>query len=300
MRCGKHSCASCIIIIAFGLKQTGDLFTRFAKFVAPNFRGIPMGELMNIKSVTGQIAASATALLISAGIANAADLYERHRGSMKDAPVVERERPKCGANVALTTDYVFRGESQSNEGAAIQGGFDCDYRMFYAGVWASSVDFSDDTTVEVDVYGGIKHKFDKVEVDLGVIYYAYPDANDNNDQDYLEIKLGLSGDLTDNVALSGTVYYSDDYYNGSGEAWIYEGGISIGLGTYGRFSPTFSALIGQVNFDDDINNEDLAYWNAGVEVGFDKFALDLRYWGTDDDVNDLRDDRFVATISSSW
>lgn len=256
---------------------------------------------MNYKTITGRIAATSLALFVSTGVANAADLFER--GSLKDAPVEKRERPSCSANVALTTDYVFRGESQSDESAAIQGGFDCDYRMFYAGVWASSVDFGsgDDTSVEVDLYGGIKHKFDKVEVDLGVIYYAYPDANDNNDQDYLEIKVGLSGNLTDNVALSGTVYYSDDYYNQSGEAFIYEGGISIGLGTYGRFSPTFTALVGQIDFDDDVNQTDLAYWNAGVEVGFaEKFTLDLRYWGTDDDDNDLRDDRFVATISSSW
>lgn len=255
---------------------------------------------MNYKSITGRIAATTLALFVTTGVASAADLFER--GSMKDAPV-ERERPSCSANVALTTDYVFRGESQSDESAAVQGGFDCDYRMFYAGVWASSVDIgsNDDTSVEVDVYGGIKHKFDKVEVDLGIIYYAYPDANDNNDQDYVEFKVGLSGDISENVSLSGTVYYSDDYYNGAGEAFIYEAGISIALGTHGRFSPTFTALIGQIDFDDDVNQEDLAYWNAGVEIGFaEKFTLDLRYWGTDDENNDLRDDRFVATISSSW
>lgn len=260
-----------------------------------------MGEFMTLSSYAGRVAASSVALLLTAGAANAADLLDRHRGSMKDAPVVERERPKCTANVALTTDYVFRGESQSDEAAAIQGGFDCDYRMFYAGVWASSVDFGDDTSLEVDVYGGIKHTFDKIEVDVGVIYYAYPDAQDNNDQDYVEVKLGLSTNVTENIGISGTVYYSDDYYNESGEAWIYEGGISIGLGTYGHFSPTFTALVGQINWDDDVNNEDLAYWNAGLEIGFDeKFTLDLRYWGTDDDVLDIHDDRFVATLSATW
>ena len=50
-----------------------------------------------------------------------------------------------------------------------------------------------------------------------------------------------------------------------------------------------------------MNNEDLAYWNAGLEIGFDeKFTLDLRYWGTDDDVLDIHDDRFVATLSATW
>ena len=260
---------------------------------------------MTLSSYAGRVAASSVALLLTAGAANAADLLDRHRGSMKDAPVVERERPKCTANVALTTDYVFRGESQSDEGPAIQGGFDCDYRMFYAGVWASSVEFFGDehTSIEVDVYGGIKHKFmDKFEVDLGVIYYAYPDAEyapGAPEQDYLEVKLGVSTDLTDNINIGGTVYYSDDYYLEAGETWVYEGSISVGLGTYGHFSPTFTALIGNIDFQDVTG--DFTYWNAGVEIGFDeKFTLDLRYWGTDDDANFLRDDRFVATLSATW
>lgn len=268
-----------------------------------------MGELMNIKSVTGQIAASATALFITAGVANAADLYDRHRGSMKDAPVVERERPKCGANVALTTDYVFRGYSQTEEGPAIQGGFDCDYRMFYAGVWASNLDFGGDgfgndiANIEIDVYGGIKHKFGGVEADLGVIYYAYPGAEDaGGELDYVEIKFGLSGDI-DKVSLGGTLYYSPEYTAETGETLTYEGTISFGLGTYGRFSPTFSALIGYVDFlDSAFEAGSYTYWNAGVEVGFaEKFALDLRYWDTDVDGDpDIADERFVATVSASF
>ncbi len=261
-----------------------------------------MGELMNIKSVSGQIAATATALLISAGAANAADLFERHRGSMKDAPVVERERPKCGANVALTTDYIFRGETQSGHEAAIQGGFDCDYRMFYAGVWASSIeDGGADQDMEIDVYGGIKHKFGGVEADLGVIYYAYPDANDAGAElDYLEVKFGLSGNLTDKLGLSGTVYWSDDYFGGIGETWVLEGGVSYEFGTIAdRFTPTFSALIGYL--DDVDGTGEYTYWNAGVEIGFaEKFALDLRYWDTDVDNNPNMDERFVATISASF
>lgn len=269
-----------------------------------------MGEFMIMKTVTGQIAATAAALLLSAGVANAADLFNRHdRGSMKDAPVAERERPSCSANVALTTDYVFRGYSQTEEGPAIQGGFDCDYRMFYAGVWASNLDFGGDglendvANIEIDVYAGIKHKFGGVEADLGVIYYAYPGAEDQDGEfDYVEFKLGLSGDLTDRIGLSGTLYYSPDYFEESGETLTYEGGISVALGTYGRFSPTFSALVGYTDFlDSAFEDGSYTYWNAGVEVGFhEKFTLDLRYWDTDVDDDDLADERFVATLSASW
>jgi hypothetical protein len=46
------------------------------------------------------------------------------------------------ANVALTTDYVWRGISQTNEDPAIQGGFDFEHPSgVYLGVWGSNVDF---------------------------------------------------------------------------------------------------------------------------------------------------------------
>ena len=67
-----------------------------------------------------------------------ADGYKR--GSLKDPPKPE-ERCKHSANVALTTEYVFRGISQTKEGPAIQGGYDLTCGIFYAGVWASNLDW---------------------------------------------------------------------------------------------------------------------------------------------------------------
>ncbi len=267
---------------------------------------------MNYKSITGRLAATTLALFVTTGVANAADLFER--GSMKDAPA-ERERPELSANVALTSDYIFRGASQTEEGPAIQGGFDVTYKMFYAGVWASNLDFGSDgngndvANIEIDVYAGLTHKFGAVEADLGVIYYAYPGAEDAGAElDYVEIKFGLSGDLTDKIGLSGTLYYSPEYTGETGETLTYEGGISIALGTYGRFSPTFTGTIGYTDFlDAAFEAGSYTYWNAGVEVGFaDKFTLDLRYWDTDvDSTNtflgeDGTDERFVATVSASF
>ncbi|GAA6211727.1 TorF family putative porin [Hyphomicrobiales bacterium 4NK60-0047b] len=267
---------------------------------------------MNYKSITGRIAATTVALFVSTGVANAADLFER--GSLKDAPV-ERERPELSANVALTSDYIFRGISQTQEGPAIQGGFDASYKMFYAGVWASNLDFGGDdngndiANIEIDLYAGIKHKFGAIEADLGVIYYAYPGAEDPTAElDYVEIKFGASGNLTDKIGLSGTLYYSPDYTGETGETLTYEGGVSIALGTYGRFSPTFTGTVGYVDFLESANEAlSYTYWNAGVEVGFaEKFTLDLRYWDTDIDddhasgLADESEERFVATVSASF
>ena len=76
-------------------------------------------------------------------------------------------------NVAITSDYVWRGISQTDEDPAIQGGFDYANGMFYAGTWASNVDFGDDsdTNIEVDFYGGLAGALESgVTWDVGVIY----------------------------------------------------------------------------------------------------------------------------------
>jgi hypothetical protein len=45
---------------------------------------------------------------------------------------------EISANVQLTSDYVFRGVSLSDNNPAIQGGLDWSNDQFYAGTWASN------------------------------------------------------------------------------------------------------------------------------------------------------------------
>ena len=96
------------------------------------------------------------------------------------------------ANISATSNYVWRGVSQTDDSAAVSGGLDYAHEAgFYAGTWASNVDFDDDTTAEVDFYGGFANELDMgLGYDLGVIYYAYPGAND--DLDFTEIYASLS------------------------------------------------------------------------------------------------------------
>ena len=63
-------------------------------------------------------------------------------------------------NIALTSDYIWRGWTQSAGGPAVSGGFDLSTDSgFYIGTWGSSVQFgdaatSDLTELELDVYLG--------------------------------------------------------------------------------------------------------------------------------------------------
>lgn len=231
-------------------------------------------------------------------------------GSLKDKP--EARRCTFSANVALTTEYVFRGITQTDEGPAVQGGFDATCGLFYAGVWASNLDFGvDGADIEMDVYAGIKTTTGKISWDLGVIYYAYPKAVDPTAElDYVELKVGASAEIWKGGTLGVTVFYSPEYTGETGEVWTVETGFSQALPAVGRFSPTFSALVGYQSGDIadyavTAGDDDYWYWNAGVTLGFhEKWSLDLRYWDSDVDGGlcfGLKcDERFVATLKATF
>ncbi|MCW8930992.1 MAG: TorF family putative porin, partial [Gammaproteobacteria bacterium] len=85
------------------------------------------------------------------------------------------------ANVALTTDYYFRGISQTDNDGALQGGFDWAHDSgAYAGVWASNVSFGD-THLEFDTYAGFSNEVGDFGYDVGVIKYNYNDTSSHDD-----------------------------------------------------------------------------------------------------------------------
>ena len=85
------------------------------------------------------------------------------------------------ANIALVTDYYFRGISQSDNDGAIQGGFDWSHDSgAYVGVWASNVSFGD-TNIETDTYAGFANEIGDFGYDVGVIKYNYNDTSSHDD-----------------------------------------------------------------------------------------------------------------------
>ncbi|ANB16216.1 TorF family putative porin [Dokdonella koreensis] len=84
---------------------------------------------------------------------------------------------------ALTSDYIFRGTTQTNRKPALQGGVQYDHASgFYAGVWGSNVSWLSDaadevsSSVELDAYAGFSSSFGDSDFgyDVGVLRYFYP------------------------------------------------------------------------------------------------------------------------------
>jgi uncharacterized protein (TIGR02001 family) len=84
--------------------------------------------------------------------------------------------PPLTGNIALASDYKFRGFTQTNYKTAIQGGFDYATKSgFYLGNWNSSVEASllNGAPMEMDLYGGRKWSVGPLTYDIGVLYFLY-------------------------------------------------------------------------------------------------------------------------------
>jgi uncharacterized protein (TIGR02001 family) len=254
-----------------------------------------IGNMLNKKLLTAAVTA---ALIGGAGLAQA---QERD-----DIDVASGDGFEISGNVALTSDYRFRGISQSDESAAIQGGFDVEFSPgFYLGVWGSSVDFDSnedyDGSLELDYYGGWSSAIGDTDfgIDVGYIYYDYPGDN-GAEGDYQEFY--VSGSWKD-ISLS--VNYSDDYYAETDEYWRYS--VDYSLSLMENLSLGLQAAYNELEENGGFfSSDEDSYTDYSVTLTYSVAGVDLSvaYVGTDlddDDVfgTDWADDTAVFTISKS-
>ena len=204
---------------------------------------------------------------------------------------------EVSANVALTTDYRFRGVSLSDEAIAIQGGFDVAYDSgFYIGTWGSSIEPVGNSELELDLYAGYGGTIGELSYDVGVLGYFYPGAEDVA---YGEVYGSLTG-MIGAMETTGTIAYAPDqdnlgdddnlYLNLSGSTPIGDSGLSLALGI-GYETGAFGDLDG--DGDDKID------WTIGI--GGAAYGVDwsLAYVDTSEDT-DGSDATAVFTIAKSF
>lgn len=129
-------------------------------------------------------------------------------GLLAAAPPAAQAAGTLGGLVAVTTDYVFRGLSQTRGDPALQAGLQ--YRMeggWFAGAWGSTVDLNpgEGATVELNLFGGRAWQIDPGwEARLTAVHYAYPNDTDRLRYDYDELMVSVAwhDTLVANIAWS--------------------------------------------------------------------------------------------------
>ena len=226
----------------------------------------------------------------------------------------QAEEFSLGGTATFTTDYVFRGISQTTQNPAVQASIDGTYGIFYFGMWGSNVDFAvPGMDIEIDYYAGITPEWKGITFDIAGLYYTYPGTCQGNcglpESDYFELKTGASYTFGEAFTVGVNNYWSPDFAFETGEGDAIEGSIEYAFSNklFNFFTPSVSGLFGYQTVDD---LGDYTYWNAGLTLGFmDNWSADLRYWDTDASDTTCTaysgftvtcDARVVGTISASF
>ena len=157
------------------------------------------------------------------------------------------------ANATLQSDYTWRGMTQNNGDASVNGGLDVEFDSgFYVGTWVAAVG----SGAEVDYYGGLAGEMGDISYDVGYIKFDYP-AVAGGGSDFEEAYVGLGfGDFglsfasgqdgaDDNIEISygfGDFGFAYGEYDDVGEYFYITYGFELG---------DFAMTVGYTEFSDD-------------------------------------------------
>lgn len=251
-------------------------------------------------SIRGLVAATALALSFTSLPAFAQDTESSTAGGFS-----------VSGNVAVVSDYRFRGVSLSGGDPAIQGGIDIAHDSgFYVGTWASSIDdggtdvFGD---VELDLYAGWNGDIaEGVALDVGLLYYVYP-TNDGafDPVNYWEPYASVTGTIGPVEATAGVAYaWEQDSLGGSDNLYLYT---DLGSGIPG----TPVSLAAHLGYTDGVlappllggTGDDSGFdWSLGASVTvFGGLELGVSYVGVEGpSIDGFTDDTVVASIGTSF
>lgn len=197
------------------------------------------------------------------------------------------------ATAALLTQYVDRGITNSAERPVVQPEIDLAYKIFYAGIWASNIDFGtgpNDREIarfEVDYYVGLTPTFGKWNFDIAAYYVAYPSAFDpNGNFDYFELWTGVTRTvLDDKLELRLYNYWSPNYFGETGNNDVLEVSYAWTFNKLGYFTPKLAGNFGHQWGTLSEGGYSYTYWSVALALSFNEnpqVELEIRYWDSFD------------------
>lgn len=193
---------------------------------------------------------------------------------------------EVGGHVALTSNYVDRGFTQSSNDPAIQGslaysvGTGIGDTQAYVGMWSSSIDLESDRStahVEIDALFGIRGEIDDFSWDVGGTYLYYPGTRSADNFDYWEVPIVLGYQVNEQLALELTNLFSPENQFNTGLA-----NYVLGLAYYEIPVPYVDLqLFGGVGYqyvEDGFNGTD---WQLGATVAVKGADFTVAYTDTD-------------------
>ena len=189
------------------------------------------------------------------------------------------------ATPAFTSNYLFRGISQTRNRPAVQGTLDIQHESgVYVGAFVSNVSFQGtNAMMETDILAGYRFELGGISWDLGGVLYAYPASYTHGvaELSFFEVALKATKDL-EFAKLMGTFAYSPTAFARSGSSYYVEGGADIPLPL--EFTANLRVGHWWLRRNDPLhfNAPDYTWWSAGVtrEI-YEGITAAVAVYGTD-------------------
>lgn len=258
-----------------------------------------------------RILAAAAALVVSTS-AFAADLPTRK----EPAPAPVAFSPwdfEVGAQI--TSDYIFRGLTQSNHSFSVWGHGELRYNIndmfqLYAGVSGESIKLTNvgpSPAMELDGFGGVRLTLGNFGLDVGGIYYGYPNTPTGitgvttpnpvyspKTISWFELYAKPTYTVTDWLTVGANFFYTRSYLNtGANGEYISATAkftLPYGFSLSGELGHQFLGSTDAIWFLTNFNANNLGftpgklpsytYWNVGASYTYKFVTFDVRYHGT--------------------
>jgi uncharacterized protein (TIGR02001 family) len=228
------------------------------------------------------VSSAALFTLMAASCASAQEVNPTTGNEVQGIPAPEAQDSlwQFSYGVGLTTNYISKGLTQTDNGPALQPYAELGYGIGYVGLWASNASFGGVEDTELDVSLGIRPEFGKMSFDLGFVQYFYQEDNGDYGEAYLFGKYAPNDQTTLKFQ-----YYHEVYAN---KDWLYIGGAYAGLPWDLTVSGGIGTDFGTSGFSEDSVAADIGIsGNISDNASYDFRASDSSIEGA----------RFIASLS---
>ncbi len=209
-------------------------------------------------------------------------------------------------NVGATSNYIWRGVTQSADDSAISGGIDYSHESgFYAGAWLSSLGgaATDAPGTEFDYYAGFGGAYGDISYDVSLAAITYPQIDKwdftelGASVSYTNFTLGVNSTIAsdvEDVAGSGEMFIEGDLYTYLSASFPLQNDYSVGV-TYGSYQ---FADDGEGGADLNYTHYQLSVTKSAGDFGDVTLAYDANDMD-DDTATDYKEDSGKFTVSWS-
>lgn len=193
-------------------------------------------------------------------------------------PEIEGAGPVISGLVALTSDYRFRGISQTDIAPAIQPSLQLDTPSgLFAGVWGSNVAELNGATTEIDLTAGWAGTLAGLDSSFGILAYLYPQGDGTDVYEFFGTVGMPIGPITASLGLN----WAPEQPNSGANRYLFAA-LSAGLpGTPITLNATLGHERGGFVFDEAGATTAKWDWMLSLTYSLSAVSLGVAYVGTD-------------------